>query len=286
MSQKIAVAIIHGAGSQGPDFADPMIVKIIHQFQSRLPDDNQSVQDKLVFRSIYWANILAKKQRILWNTVKDDDDALNFDDIRKFIINFGADAVAYQPGANRREMYNNVHQTMATALNELAVEAGPQAPLCIIGHSIGTVVTHNYLFDLGQKMIADKKFDASITPLEAGKTLGLLYMMGSPLALWSLRYDNYQAIDFPGQKVTTLYPNIKPKWLSFYDKDDILAFPIRSLSAGHQDLYQQGLLQDKAVNVGGFFSSWNPLSHLEYWTNDLIIQTIAGDLFDAWRAAN
>ena len=286
MSQPVAVAVIHGAGSQGPDFADATIAKISDRFQDHLPEDDKSVKGKLVFRSVYWANILARKQRILWNTVTDDDGKLSFSSFRKFIINFGADAVAYQPGANRREIYNRVHHTMAAVLAELATEAGPQAPLCIIGHSIGTVVTHNYLFDLGEEMIADTKIESSITPLEAGKTLVLLYMMGSPLALWSLRYNNYQAITFPGSEVAALYAKLKPKWASYYDKDDIMAYPIRSLSSGHKALAEQGLLEDIPVNAGGLLSSWNPLSHLEYWANDFIIQTIADDLFGAWQTLN
>lgn len=286
MSQKIAVAIIHGAGSQGPDFADATIARISDRFQDHLPEGDKSVTDKLVFKSIYWANILARKQRILWNSVIDDDGNLSFSGFRKFIINFGADAVAYQPGANRREIYNRVHRTVASTLADLATEAGPQAPLCIIGHSIGTVVTHNYLFDLGEAMIADTKIEDSATLLEAGKTLVLLYMMGSPLALWSLRYDNYKAITFPGPEVPHLYPQLKPKWVSYYDKDDIMAYPIRSLSQEHKALWEQGLLEDVPVNAGGLLSSWNPLSHLEYWTNDVVIETIADDLFNAWQAVN
>ena len=128
MSQKIAVAIIHGAGSQGPDFADTTIKKVSDRFQDHLPKDDKSVQGKLAFRSVYWANILARKQRILWNSVIDDDEKLNFDGFRKFIINFGADAVAYQPGATRREIYNRVHRTVASALAELASEGRSSSP--------------------------------------------------------------------------------------------------------------------------------------------------------------
>jgi len=286
VSQKIAVAIIHGAGSQGPDFADATIARISDRFQDHLQKDDKSIEDKLVFKSVYWADILAKKEQRLWNTVIDDDGNLNYTGFRKFIINFGADAVAYQPGADRREVYNRVHSTMASALTDLAAEAGPQAPLCIIGHSIGTVITHNYLFDLGEEMIAGTQIEDSTTLLEAGKTLVLLYMMGSPLALWSLRYDNYRAITFPGLEVPHLYPNLKPRWVSYYDKDDILAYPNRSLSQEHNALWEQGLLEDIQVNVGGILSSWNPLSHLEYWTSGLIIETIADDLFNAWQTIN
>ena len=286
MSQKIAVAIIHGAGSQGPEFADEMITKLRRSFEKLLPSNNQSIADKLAIKPIYWADILAKKQRILWNSLMDDDSKLGFGDIRQFIMNFGADAVAYQPGANRREVYDRVHHTVADALNSLAEDCGPQAPLCIIGHSIGTVITHNYLYDLGEAIIANKKIEETITPLEASKTLVLLYMMGSPLALWSLRYDNYRAIPFPGSNVSTLFPQLRPRWVNFYDKDDFLAYPIRSLSSGHRQLAEQGLLIDTQVNVGSIFTSWNPLSHMGYWTSDDITDTIAQDLFNVWQTLN
>jgi hypothetical protein len=286
MSQKIAVAIIHGAGSQGPEFAGAMVAKLKQSFAKLLPSHHQSIADKLAIKPIYWADILAKKQRILWNSVLDDDSKLGFGEIRQFIMNFGADAVAYQPGATRREVYDRVHHTVADALNGLAEACGPQAPLCIIGHSIGTVITHNYLFDLGETIIANKKIEETITPLESSKTLVLLYMMGSPLALWSLRYDNYRAIPFPGSKVSTLFPQLRPKWVNFYDKDDILAYPLRSLSSGHRQLAEQGLLIDTPVNVGNILTSWNPLSHLAYWTSDDITDTIAQDLFEVWRKLN
>ena len=286
MSQKIAVAIIHGAGSQGPEFAEAMVAKLKQSFQNLLPLSNQSIDDKLAIKPIYWADILAKKQRILWNSLLDDDSKLGFGEIRQFIMNFGADAIAYQPGATRREVYDRVHHTVADTLSSLAHDCGPQAPLCIIGHSIGTVITHNYLFDLGEAIIANKKIEETITPLESSKTLILLYMMGSPLALWSLRYDNYRAIPFPGSNVSTLFPQIRPKWVNFYDKDDFLAYPIRSLSNGHRHLAEQGLLIDTPINVGTVFTNWNPLSHMGYWISDDITYVIAKDLFDVWQTLN
>ena len=286
MSQKIAVAVIHGAGSQNPDYADALIARVKRSFQAWLPPEDKTVADKLVFKVIYWANILAKKQRILWNSVTDDDETLRFTDFRKFIIDFGADAVAYQPGAKRREIYNRVHKTVAAALTELAREAGTDAPLCIVGHSIGTVITHNYFFDLGDDMIADRIFGSSITPLEAGHTLAFLYWLGSPLALWSLRYEHYKAITFPGRDLTARYPGLKPKWVSYYDRDDILAYPIRSLSKGHKQLAEQGLLKDVLIEAGGLLTSWNPLSHLDYLKNEDVTRDIAHDLFEAWQAVN
>jgi hypothetical protein len=285
MTKKIAIAIIHGAGSQGPDFANGMIEELTKKFESQLPKEDDSAQGKLVFRPVHWANVLGRKQRLLWKTSEDDGD-LGYATIRRFLLHFGADAIAYQPSPTRRHVYDRIHQTMTTALSELAQEAGPQAPLCVIGHSIGTVITHNYFFDLGQAAAAGTENTTTFTPLQAGKTLALLYMLGSPLALWSLRYDDYMPIIFPGQAVNSLYPQIRPKWVNYYDKYDVLAYPIRSLSKGHKELANQGLLEDIQVDAGNLLSSWNPMSHTEYWTDEDIINPIADALCEMWLAIN
>ena len=285
MSQKIAIAIIHGAGSQGPDFAQGIIAKLTAAFARHLPEADKSVPDKLAFVPIYWAGILARKQRILWNIVEDDAQ-LDFKIIRKFFMDFGGDAIAYQPGATRRQVYNQIHQTVTTALSQLAVQAGPKAPLCIIGHSIGTIIIHNYFFDMAQAITTDTLHPTANTPLEKGETLAMFFMMGSPLAIWSLRYNDYQPIPFPGRQVPDFYPNLNPKWINYYDKDDILAYPIRSLSKGHQDLAAKGILQDIQVDAGNILTSWNPMSHTGYWQDNNVIEPIAQHLFEVWRAIN
>lgn len=287
MSQKIAVAIIHGVGSQGPDFADKAIEKLSRAFAKHLPDNNKSVEDKLVLMPIYWADILSQRQRILWQTVEDDaHNKLNFELTRKFFLAFGGDAIAYQPGATRREVYDQIHQTVTNVFSQLASAAGPQAPLCIIAHSIGTVIIHNFLFDLTSDIEANTLDRTIDTPLEKGETLTLFYTLGSPLAVWSLRYQDYRPITFPGSQIPTLYPKAHPKWINYYDKDDILAYPVCSLSTGHKALARQGILRDVEINAGSFLTSWNPLAHTAYWTDNDVVKPVAKDLFETWQAVN
>ena len=44
----------------------------------------------------------------------------------------------------------------------------------------------------------------------------------------------------------------------------MLAYPLRAIN---QD-YKNTVTKDIAINVGGLFSSWNPLCHSEYWTDN------------------
>ncbi len=285
MSKKIAIAIIHGVGDQGPEFADRAITGLKKEFGKHLPEDDKSIDNKLVFAPIYWAGVAAKKQRILWNIVEDDGD-LNFQLVRKFFLHFAGDAVAYQPSSTRRQVYDDIHQTVINTLSYLVSVAGEDAPLCIIGHSIGTVIIHNYFFDLFRQVSAGSTHPSIDTPLERGETFSLFYTLGSPLAVWSLRYNNYQPIQFPGTRTAELYPKLQPKWANYYDADDIIGYPIRSLSKKHQEMAQEDILTDIQVNSGNLLASWNPLAHTGYWKDSSIIKPIAKDLFDAWTAVN
>ncbi len=61
---KLAVGVIHGMGSQEDDFADPLRKELTERFQ-----DLGGEPDDLVFEPIYWAPVLNKKERDLWNKV-------------------------------------------------------------------------------------------------------------------------------------------------------------------------------------------------------------------------
>lgn len=285
MSQKIAVAIIHGVGDQGPEFAKAMSDKLKAKLKSIIPEENADINDHFYIIPVFWASILAKKQRRLWQTINAEEQ-LNFDSLRKFMLNFIGDAVAYQPSQTRRQVYEQIHDRYQAVLQDLAIQAGGEAPLCVIAHSLGTIITNNFFFDLGRALAEDPQSPPGRTPLESGQTLALVYTLGSPLALWSLRYDNYVPPPFPGQILADLYPNARPQWINFYDKDDIISYPIRSISPGYAQLVQLGLLEDRQVNVGGLLSSWNILSHFGYWTDPDVVDPIANSLFELWQAIN
>ena len=60
-------------------------------------------------------------------------------------------------------------------------------------------------------------------------------------------------------------------WRNYYDPDDVLGYPLKPLSTD----YASTVEDDIAVNVGGFFSSWNPMSHTGYWTDNDFTKPVA-----------
>ncbi|MGY0692065.1 chemotaxis protein [Virgibacillus sp. FSP13] len=283
MTQKIAVAVLHGAGTPEQNFAEEMIKKITDGFTKKFHQEN--LDQELVFEPVFWSAVFEGEQEKLWNRVQKEAD-LDYHRLRQFTIEFLADAVAYQPTTIGAQNYDKVHALLAESLCKLKKKAGPDAPLCVISHSLGSIVASNYFFDLQfrrEKIGTWTKQSMENSPLEKGDTLTLFYTMGSPMALWSLRYIDFGSpIYVPSPVLKNYYPTVQGEWLNFYDKDDVLAYPLKSLN----DTFQTHVTKDVAVNVGGMFTSWNPFSHSKYNTDNDVLEPIINGLVRTWKEVN
>lgn len=280
MTRKIAVAVIHGIGRRVPNFAD----RISLALNERCRD---ICGDALVIRSVYWAPVLQDEEDMLWDRVQEGGE-LDFKPLRRLMVDFVADALAYQITPHDRAVYDDIHGIFAETLNRLALEAGPDAPLVIIAHSLGTVVASNYIYDLQTEptrpilpMTVREAMDN--TPLEKGETLALFYTLGSPIALWSLRFSDFgKPITVPDPRIRRYYPNLRGEWVNFYDKDDIVGFPLKTLN----DAYARVVTEDLEVDVGDMLTSWNPMSHMGYWEDWDVIEPMARSIIRLWQSIN
>jgi hypothetical protein len=185
-----------------------------------------------------------------------------------------------------RTVYDGVHAIFAQTLRSLAAEAGDRAPLCVVAHSLGSVIASNYFYDLqkGVDMISEPVRDQmGDTPLERGETFSHFYTLGSPIAIWSLRYADFGVpIAVPSPRLSEHHPHLEGEWVNFYDENDVCGFPLKTLNSK----YRERVKADVAVNVGGLLTSWNPASHLGYFEDKDIVGPIAKALARAWRSVN
>jgi len=284
VSSRVAVAIVHGVGVQGSDFAEPMIEELTGRFASEVGVSRADALGALAIEAVHWAPVLQDAQTKLWRNMSAHGD-LDWVDLRRFMVDFAGDAIAYQPTPRRREVYDAVHAVLASSLRALARSAGPDAPLCVIAHSLGTIIASNYLYDLSQSRrpgMVSKAVRAvkKSTPLENGETLALLYTLGSPLAIWSLRYEDFGVpISVPSPALAAHHAGLVGEWVNFYDSDDVFGYPLRGLN----EAYARAVSRDVPVNVGSPITSWNPLSHGGYWTDTDVTKPIAKALARVWR---
>lgn len=290
MPKQLAIAIVHGMGKQEPHFWTGMAKELTSRFADAANITKKAAAEALVIQPVYWAPVLQAKEDLLWKKLLAGGE-LDFLSLRRFMVEFAADAMAYQPLPGEQNAYSDIHGVFADSLANLVKRSGPDLPLVVIAHSLGTVITSNYLYDLLKSFpfAGPKRTDlipapvlAKIgeTPLEHGRTLAWLFTMGSPIALWSLRYENPAfgvPISVPSPAFRAAHPGLRCGWVNLFDEDDVIGYPLKSL-------YGDAILQDKQVNSGGILASWNPLSHDGYWEDDDVTKKIAKELGAFWKS--
>jgi len=286
MSHKLAIAFIHGIGRTEPGYSAAMRRCLTRRFTEGIRGAVSDPGAELVFEEVDWSAALQSDEDRLWGRME-SAGRMRYSRLRQFMVNFVADAIAYQPAPSDRSAYDAIHAQVAATLARLAERTGPRAPLCIIAHSLGTVIASNYMYDLCKKrnsfLSTGVRSRINGTPLEQGETLSLFYTMGSPIALWSLRYPSFgEPIRFPTRTLAAHHPGLQPRWVNFYDPDDVIGYPLKPLNAK----YRSVVTEDRPVNVGSWLTKWNPLSHKGYWGDSKIAAAISEGLVEAWRAGS
>src|SRR4051794_14414339 len=160
----------------------------------------------------------------------------HFPTLRWLIVHYLGDAVAYHSGTDGTGHYEQVQTVLARSLHELALKAGEDAPLAVLGHSLGSVVSSDFLYDLqgvahGTPLYPGARAALDDTPIERGETFGWYYTLGSPLALWAQRHPDFGVpLTVPHPEFAEHHPDQRGEWVNVYDPDDVIASPLRPLS--------------------------------------------------------
>lgn len=282
MYKKLGIAIIHGMGNQKQDFAEEMVTLIKEKFTKKIEHLVSDPSSNLIFQPIQWSSIFAEREANLFKNLVLAND-LDYQGLRKFTIQYLGDVIAYQLVETSNQNYERVHELIGKNLNTLSEKAGIDVPLCVISHSLGSVIASNYFYDLQYKQNKVSSIVNESSPLEKGNTLTLFYTLGTALPLWSLRYHNFnRPINIPSRDLQQFYPGLKGEWINFYDKDDVLGFPLREVDKTYHD----AVTEDRQVNSGGLFTSWNPFCHTGYFNDRDVIDQIVDGLVRTWRQVN
>ena len=95
-----------------------------------------------------------------------------------------------------------------------------------------------------------------------------------------MQHPNFnRPIEVPSSRLEQHYSSLKGEWINFYNKSDIIGYPLKSLN----EAYSKAVTEDKEVNDGGLLESWNPLSHCSYWTSESVINTVAAGLYNVMQ---
>lgn len=273
-SKKVAVAVIHGMGSQGstkhdqsdfPSFSAPLRSRVRREVGAGDFDTN------VAWREIFWSDILQKRQE---NYLEDVKGALNYDGLREFVLCNLSDAASYRKSENDRNdnTYTEIHSRIDSVIKELSADVEKGAPLIILAHSLGGQIMSNYIYD-------NRKPDKARSDFENLLTLGSFITFGCNIPIFVFAYEEDQIfpIKYPG----TGLPEDKrvfPWWKNFFDKDDILGYPLAPICEKYRDMIDDGELAEYPIDSGGIFASWNPFSHNGYWKDRDFYRPVASTI--------
>jgi hypothetical protein len=267
MQTKLGIFIVHGMGSQPPDFADATIEKLTTRLISAGVDTG-----KLCWQTGYWADVIQPAEDKLWDEVSQNND-LSYVKLRQFVISALGDATAYQlVEGEQKGIYQAIHDRIHDDLLKLRTSLGGDFPFLIFAHSLGGHIMSNYIWDRQHGTDAATYGQTSFERME---TLAGMVTFGCNIPLFTLAYEKIVSIQFPPK---TLPRNLKrvAKWNNYFDPDDILGYPLKPLSAS----YNKAVTADIEINVGGLLTSWNPMCHDAYWTDDDFLEPVATQIRD------
>lgn len=271
--RKVAIVTVHGIGMQTADYANNFFKKITKEMNKL--DEDIEVQ---CFACL-WKTAVGPVEDELAERIFEEGPKWKL--LRDFMIHFVGDALAYQipsvggafkplvyprlgvqPDSPRVEAYEDIHQRLDATLSMAQQWLGddPNGELVIVAHSLGTIVANNFIWDATHPdSDGAKAFGASDEAKAALKKLWLLVTLGSPLALWSLQWENQ------GHSIAV------QNWLNIWCPSDIIAYPIGSINA--EDAFDCGY-EDVRMYVGGPLTFWNPASHVMYMGSMRVIRMI------------
>lgn len=269
---QIALLTLHGMGVTLKDYAD----KLEQDLHSLLGDAWLDV----AFESVYYQGILQPNQRAVWNRTR-ANAKVRWEGLRTFVLSGMSDAVGLEYRKERAgSAYELAQLEIACKLLAARDQMGGNGSVVFLTQSLGAQVLSNYLWDAqlpaGRAAAGIwRDIDAHAMAI-AGHPLSdeeKDFLRGSTLRRWVSTGCNipiFVAAD-PQMRIQPIRPPTDDfHWLNIYDPDDALAWPLRPLGSGYEEL-----VDDRTINAGQSADAaprnWNPLSHVAYWADEGVL---------------
>ena len=301
MTYECALLCMHGMGNLTQNEFNSDIAKLRQNLAERLPADRFS---KIYIPSagIFYSDLTQPQEDNVWramttlgglNTGLIRRNTVNR--IRRFIISGFSDATAFAGfnGSGTRQQYTDVQQRIYDALNDVYNVCG-EVPIVIISQSLGCQIMSSYLWDaqlywrntnFGGNFVIDSRsiwknhqstnYDSFLC-LHSLKTW---FTTGCNIPIFVSGFNDVRAVH-------NRQHGYNFNWFNYFDYDDILGYPLAPLrvlfdptnSTGHGQSYANAVT-DIQVNAndgiwGTITSSWNPMSHTQYWSDDTVLEAL------------
>lgn len=260
--KRLAIAVIHGLGSEEEFYSVELKHRITEEYvkgaEGRLEDD-------LLFYEIYWADLVKEELEAFRKKANYKGD-LAYQNLRQIMTDTQALALLYTPGT---EVYESINNRIKDGMRKFASHrrvSEDSTPLVVLAHSYGGVMMSHFIKGMQQSK-------SQLSNFETMKTLVGYITFGNPQGMYTfdgLDSELGQSCDIKGSAVPADLVK-RARWYNFYDKDDIVAYPLKGLS----EEFNKHVDGDFEINVGSAATSWNPACHTGYWEDKDFYKPVA-----------
>ncbi len=266
------VVFVHGVGEQAPEPPRAFEARVRAAFERHVRRQGRPPPppDALAWEYVYWADVTQPDQEALKRRLTAQDW------LRRFLIGSMGDAVAYSRLPYPPDKYGEIQGRFAGVLQRI-LQGCAQRPdvavrLTLLAHSLGAVIASDGMYELLKR-----------APLPPHVAFGNFFTMGSPLALYALRYG-----------LDRFTKPVRPEvWVNFYYPQDIIGYPLKPLNAA----YAEAVTEDVALRpaggtrgvsaLGRLVVAWLPgfgawQSHGWYFSDRRVIRRIGRTLAEQW----
>lgn len=259
----IGVLTLHGVGShrEGSDFD----AKLREKLQEKAGE-----RTRVVVKTVYYHGESRIRQAKIWKKYDrlEDGNPSSLDQkiLRRIMLVTLGDALAYANNpTDKNSFYRSAHERVRDAVDQLEAELGDSGPVAVVAHSLGCKVVFDYICDAqaGQGIWEGKQPPNEFQKLA---NLRVLITTGCNLPFFE------SAMPEAEQKFFRVNKDFQ--WINFYDRDDLLGWPLRPLGGRFKEI-----VQDQERNrIGSTLTS-----HVKYWGHDELNEEIARKILELTR---
>ncbi|SFR37255.1 hypothetical protein SAMN04488005_1089 [Yoonia tamlensis] len=272
--QKLGVVVIHGVWSQaGSKPADPVQPTYSRGMAQRVMRKLGKRAEDIIWKEVSWADILQPRQREYLELIRDKTGS---EPARAFVLSALSDVASYRKVSDgSTAIYEQIHSRVEQTMRALAAQIGPNGPVLILAHSLGAHIMSNYIYDVQNfmRLTGDHRFDCA---LENMQTVAGFMTFGCniPVFLFAHRRNSIVPINYPGSALAD-HQQISPWWQNFYDKQDVLAYPMGPAAPCYSKMVVDRQLRDVPMHLGKPVAKhWDPTTHGDYWDDPEMIAPV------------
>ena len=256
MSKELGIVVIHGMGETKENYYFGL-QENIGKFLG------QDIWDKIHFEPIFYQDLMQTNEYRVWANMV-NQEVLDWKGLRQFMLFAFADAATLEHKPERQgSVYHEVQKRIVEALKITRTALGNQdKDIILVAQSLGGQIISNYIWDFDKNQNIFNPNDPDFYQLDPAEekfvkleSLRYFFTTGCNIPLFVAGFNPIVAIK---------KPNDNFKWFNYFDKDDVLGWPLKPLS----DSYKRVVDEDIEINTGNLFiKGWNPWSHTGYWTD-------------------